>query len=239
MARFWHQEARIWRTVSVGDGGVLRAERIPAGEVEIRLDSRLHPWKELEPVVLSGEPELDLGTIRLEHGEVVRGELTGLPDPLYAGITVTVGNQHGKEATGVELNGRYMELGALAPGGYLLNVLGEGVQADSLAFVVEPGQSPPYLRLALNRAGVREVLLHVPGPPNGRVHCELFDANGRLRWQGGGLPEDGRLTVRVSAEPGSYRLRATKDRNGPSVEQELAIHDVANGGPLVEVFLTE
>jgi protocatechuate 3,4-dioxygenase beta subunit len=161
------------------------------------------PWEQVVEVA-PGE-ERDLGEIRLERGETVRGQVVDARGTPVAGATLEA--QHAFGPTGqTDAEGRF-RLEHLRPEPVQVHVRAEGFVSQSVA--ATPGRDASDLRIVLLR-GAR-VLVRLSGSDGVRLPDlvvrlatieDMEDQTGRWAWE----DSDSRGEARALLLPGRYRL---------------------------------
>ncbi len=133
---------------------------LPPGEWRIRVSSAEFPVTTSAPFSVTAHQTRDVGAIALTAGGRVAAEVAGERLNAWVFAFAADGGRH--ELFEISDGMKSRRSGPLAPGDYRLELVGEGVAAQSLRFSVLAGEETP-LRIELHR-GVRQVVaLALPG----------------------------------------------------------------------------
>lgn len=220
----WHVERRMWRSfVSQGEEGMVLAQNVPPGTLELELRHPEHPWKPLGEQRIEAGATLDLGSVALEPSGSLRVRLSGLQGELYGGLTAALTNASNRESAVARLTPGLLSAGPLACGEHRLLLGGDGVRQVRRSFRIEPGVETE-LGLVLEPCALREVVFSLPGGAARPkwISCTLHDTDGMLVWGGHADVTREPFLARVSAPPGTYRL-VVAGEGGFAAETELRI----------------
>ena len=237
----WHAGVEVFRTFEASaPHAEFALDDLPPGALSLSLRHESHPMLALgEHPVRAGET-LDLGTVAFAPSGSILGRLRGLErEAARAELEIRVGRVGGEYGV-VERTEEGFRTSSLAPGDYLVSILGDHVRSIYETVSVTAG-APVEVELQLVRAGLCRITLSTrkgDEPPRW-VGGQAKDAAGRVIWSGTAHAlEDGSFEARVSAPLGRFTFEAN-DSVGRVARTQFDVVSLDVEAPAQRLVLTE